>query len=235
MLFIPAYRRAIASIAALGTLLGITVIALVPTAQAAPPTSDPGYPSSVTTATNLQLARNVARFGSRNVARVQVSSGAGQPGGTVQLSIAGMTYVLRLHGGQARQQLPRYLAPNQTYTVQANYLGRGCYAPSSALSYLTVVGRGTSTRVTGLHARNIHRGGHPVVTGRVTKSHGRAYGAVSVQLFFHGELVRSRTVRLHGGHFRAGFASVYRVGIWSASATKVNTGASASTAFRVRR
>ncbi len=233
-----AFQRLVATIAALGTLLGLALVALVPSAAQAA-TCNPGYPASVATTTSARLVRNVGSYGDRNTLTVRVRSDAGVPGGRVNLRISngGGFYRLYLHGGVARRSLPRGLDARTTYTLTATYLGQGCYAGSSDSTSYTV--KRVGVRIVALRASNIRRGGRPFVRARViTRSRTTAYGRVTVRLYHRG-LRKVETVRLRGGHFGIRFNPVYRVGTWTARAylpaSRNFGGDVAGVRFRVRR
>jgi hypothetical protein len=234
-----AFHRPLAALAALGTLLALTLVVLIPaSAQAAAPGCTPGYPSSVATFTNVDLRRHVGIYGSYNVASITVRSDAGTPGGRVALRVGHYYYNLGLRGGHASHALPRSLPARHTYLVKAMYRGHGCYKASSGSTHYTVTRAGTHVR--GLSARNIRRGGHPHVSGVVRTNSGvRATGRVSVKLYYHRHLQKRTTVTLHRGGFYAHFGKVYKTGTWTAKATMLSSnnfaGSSASTHFRVRR
>jgi hypothetical protein len=233
----PAYRRALAAFAALGSVLALTLVVLVPASAQAAPACTPGYPSSVSTTTSLRLARNVGTYGSANTAFIRVSSGAGTPGGRVGLRVGSYYRSLVLSGGSAAANLPRNLPARHTYVVSASYQGRGCFRPSSDSAFYTVYRSRSS--ISGLHARSSH-GHHARVTGRVTASNGgAATGTVAVRLYFQGHLKKSTSVALHRGRFGASFSGVRSRGVWQARATFSpsgnSSGDSASTSFRVRR
>jgi hypothetical protein len=234
-MIISAYQRALAALAAFGSVLALTLVAVAPAAEAAPKgCTGGGYPSSIQTSTSLRLARNFGSYGQRNVAHISVSSAAGRPGGTVTLAVNGNAYALALHGGQASQSLPSNLAASHTYGVTATYPGQGCYAPSSSSTSYTVFPG--ESRTHGLSARSIRRGGHPRVTGRVSTATGaRAKGRVSVKLYYHGDLKKSGSATLHGGRFSASFGRVTQVGTWTVRVTPLSGGSSDDTSFRVSR
>jgi hypothetical protein len=234
-----AFQRIIATVAALGTVLGLALVAFIPSAAQAA-TCNPSYPASVATTTSVNLVRNVGEYGDSNTATVRVSSDAGVPDGTVNLRISdgGGFYRLNLNGGVARRSLPDDLDARNTYTVTATYLGEGCYAGSSDSTNYTVQRAGV--RIVGFSARNISRGDRPFVSGRVvTTSDASASGRVTVRLYFRG-LRDVGTDRLDGnGRFALSFDRVYRVGTWTARATIPDSdnfgGDTASDSFRVRR
>ncbi len=231
-----ALRRLIASVAALGMLLGLALVALVPSsAQAA--TCNPSYPASVATRTSVDLVRNVGVYGDRNTATVRVGSDAGVPGGRVNVRVAGNTYTLTLSGGVAQHSIPSDLDARHTYAVTASYLGEGCYAASSDSASYTVMRSGV--RIVAFNARSIHRGGRPYVSGRVvTTSRVTATGRVTVRIYLHG-LRKTETVRLRAGRFAVRFDRVYRVGGWTARAALPASdnfgGDTAADRFSVRR
>lgn len=234
-----AYRRALAAVAALGSVLALALVVLSPTSAAAAPAQDcdPDYPASVSTTTSLNLSSNFVRYPGRVVAFVQVASGAGTPTGTVTLSAGGSSFQLKLRrSGFASKPLPR-LAADRTYSVTASYSGGGCYAGSSDSTSLTVFAAGTS--VVSLDARDIRSGQRPRVTGRVTTdTDDDVSGTVTVTISHDGES-RERTVELEDGRFSATFGSVDDRGTWTATVTVPDTddydGSSASTTFEVRR
>lgn len=236
-MIVHAYQRALAAIAALGSVLALTLVVLVPSSATAAPTCQPGYPATAATTTSLSL-RSVGFYGGRNVASVRVRSNAGRPGGSVTISGRGFSYTVALHGGRASHSLPRYLPARHTYRVTARYPGRGCFKASSASKSYTVFRAFTSIR--GLTAAAGVRGRHPYVSGRVvTSNHATAVGTVSLRIYHHGRYVQSRTATLHHGRFAASFSRVYALGKWTARATLHSSGnyrgSSASTGFRVRR
>jgi hypothetical protein len=213
-----ALRRLIATVAALGMLLGLALVALVPSAAQAA-TCNPSYPASVATTTSVNLVRNVGEYGDSNTVTVRVRSDAGVPDGRVNLRISdgGGFFALDLNDGVARHSLPDDLDARNTYTVTATYLGEGCYAGSSDSSNYTVQRAGV--RIVGFSADNIRRGGRPFVSGRVvTTSGATARGRVTVRLYFRG-LREVESDGLDGGRFAIRFDRVYRVGTWTARAT----------------
>jgi hypothetical protein len=221
-----AAQRLLASLVALGSLLAVTLVVLVPSAAQAAPRCQPGYPASVATHTGVSLARNIGRYGGPNTATV----------GRVTLRVAGRAFSLVLHGGTARARLPRNLAAGHTYPVTATYPGYGCYKGSAGATYYTVLRAGA--HITGLQARNIRSGGHPFVSGRVVTTSGvTATGRVWVRLY-HGGLRRTATAYLHRGRFAVRFGAVSSRGVWVARATKPPTDnfgrSTASDKFRVR-
>jgi hypothetical protein len=230
-------QRILAPVVALGSLLAVSLVVLVPSAAQAAPKCQPGYPSRITTHTVVRLVRNVGQYGDRNTATVRVTSGSGTPGGRVTLRVAGRASSLALHGGVARSSLPRNLAAGHTYRVSATYPGFGCYKGSSGSTYYTV--RRAGAHIRGLHARDIRRGGHPFVSGRVVTSSGATAGGRVVVRLYHGGLRRTATASVHHGRFAVRFGRVYGTGRWVARATKPPTanfaGSSASDTFRVRR
>lgn len=231
-----AHQRLVATVASLGTLLGLTVVALVPSAAQAA-TCQPKYPASVATRTSVNLVRNIGEYGDSNTATVRVSSDAGVPDGRVNLRIAGDSFSLNLNNGVARRSVPDDLDARRTYTVTATYLGEGCYAGSSDSTSYTVQRAGV--RIVGFSARDIRRGGRPFVSGRVvTTSGARATGRVTVRLYFRGQRDVGND-RLDGGRFAISFDRAYRVGTWTARATLPDNdnfgGDTAGETFRVRR
>jgi hypothetical protein len=240
MLVRTALQRLIATVAALGMLLGLALVALLPsTAQAAPPTCQPSYPASVATTTSVNLVRNVGEYGDSNTVTVRVRSDAGVPDGRVNLRISdgGGFYALDLNGGVARRSLPDDLDARTTYTVTATYQGEGCYAGSSDSASYTVQRAGV--RIVGFNARTIHRGDRPFVSGRVvTTSGATATGRVTVRLYFRG-LRDVESDRLDDGRFAIRFDRVYQVGTWTARASLPDSdnfsGDTASDQFRVLR
>jgi hypothetical protein len=229
-------QRLLASLVALGSLLAVTLVVLVPSAAQAAPRCQPGYPASVATHTAVHLTRNIGRYGGPNTATVRVTSDAGAPFGRVTLRVAGRAFSLVLHGGAARARIPRNLAAGHTYPVTATYPGYGCYKGSAGATYYTVLRAGA--HIAGLHARNIRRGGHPFVSGRVVTTSGvTATGRVWVRLY-HGGLRSTATAFLHRGRFAVRFGAVSSRGVWVARATKPPTHnfgrSTASDTFRVR-
>ncbi len=193
--------------AALAALLTASTIALgaVGPAAAATVCGPAGYAAPIATTTSLTLSRSVQQAGSTNVAKIRVSSGAGTPSGTVQLSVSdGSSYTLPLNGGGiAQQALPRTLRPSKTYTVTASYDGQGTCRPSGPVSkYVSVVRAHTAVR--GLAAQHARRGAATHVTGRVASSTGYTpRGQVWVRLVHLGTVRQERVVRLHDGRFAA--------------------------------
>lgn len=236
-MFLHAYQRALAAIAALSSILALTLVVLVSSSATAAPGCRPGYPATVATTTSLSL-RSVGFYGGRNVASVRVRSNAGRPGGTVTISGRGFRYTVTLHGGRASHALPRYLPARHTYRVTARYPGRGCFKASSASKSYTVYR--AFTRIRGLTAAAGVRGRHPYVSGRVvTSNHATAIGTVSLRIYHHRHFVQSRTATLRHGRFSASFSRVYALGRWTAVAIRHSSanysGSRASTSFRVRR
>jgi hypothetical protein len=233
-----ARQRLVATAAALGTLLGLAVIVLIPSAAEAV-TCQPGYPASVATTTDVRLVHNVGEYGDSNTATVRVGSDAGVPDGRVNLRISdgGGFFALNLDDGVARRSLPENLDARTTYTVTATYLGEGCYAGSSDSTSYTVQRAGT--RIVGFSADNIRRGGRPFVDGRVVSTSGADVGGrVTVRLYFRG-LRETESDRLDGrGRFSIRFDRVFRVGLWTARATLPASdnfgGDTAGDTFRVR-
>jgi hypothetical protein len=233
-----AYHRLLATIAALGSLLALAVVVLLPSPAQAAVTCDPDYPASVATTTSIRVSPPVGRYGTRAVATVRVTSDAGEPGGVVVVSVAGESRTFdRLDDGVARVTLPRGLAAQETYLVGARYLGRGCYDESFDSTTYTVMR--STLRIVGLDARDIRRGGHPFVSGRIITSTGvAANGRVTVRIGTDGDIRARETVTLRGGRFAVRFDRVYETGRWVAQVIKAGsrnyTGDSDTTVFRVR-
>ncbi len=229
-------RRVLVASATAAGALSVSLVAM-PASAVPTVTCSPDYPDQVVTTTSLSLGTPVGRFGYYNHAYVEVSSGAGTPGGTVQLRVDDDVYTLKLKGGTAKHPLPRTLSAQTTHTVTASYAGAGCYKASSDSESYTVYRAIASVR--GLDADDIRSGHRPSVSGHVTTDTGvTPGGTIEVGLYRNGDLKRSTTTRLDDGAFDVDFGRVYRKGVWTAQAkvqgNSNHFGDTKRTSFRVR-
>ena len=121
-------------LATLAVLLGLGFAQLsIPSAVAAP------YPPRAVTNTDLRLDKNRVNPGESNTARVNVTSDAGTPQGSVTFKVSGhAAESVPLVNGQASYSMPTDLRAGQTYRVTARYNGRRLYKPSQDTEYVTV-------------------------------------------------------------------------------------------------
>src|SRR4051794_35243036 len=76
-----------------------------------------GYQTSLATATQVSAAKPMMRQREQNTVTVHVTSGSGNPSGTVTVKVGSRAPVSKgLSKGYARFPVPTNLAPNRTYT-----------------------------------------------------------------------------------------------------------------------
>jgi hypothetical protein len=162
-LFKKILLRSVASTAAIGSALAVSLVATPAVVTTAPEirqvACDLPYPSSVSTTTQLSLGRYVGAYGVNNFATARVSrdeAGKKTPVGQVRFRIMNpngevrRAWKVRLRNGEATVGLPRRLGAQTTYTVRANYVPPSCsifQRSASAPAYYTVNKAGTRTVV----------------------------------------------------------------------------------------
>ena len=153
--------RSVASTAAIGSALAVSLVATPAVVTTAPEirnvACDLKYPSSVSTTTQLALGRSFGAYGVPNSAKAQVSSDAARtPVGKVRFRLFNpdgslrRAWKVRLRNGEATVGLPRRLGAQNTYIVRANYIPPDCsifQRSASAPAYYTVNKAGTRTVV----------------------------------------------------------------------------------------
>jgi len=246
-MFISHLKKSGTSAAAVGAVLALAATTTPGTVTAAPSFTNvactAGYANKVATTTVMSLVRPIQQYGQGNRANVTVTSGAGEPTGTVVISVAGRTWTVPVVDGGATKSLPR-LAAGDTYKIRAHFrpdcADRTEYKGSSATKYLTV--RKASTGIPTRSAPSIRRGQRPLVraivrstvspsgSARITIQNGRSSKSklVSVSKLGSGEsLIRTR------------FSRTRKLGVWNVTIKYLgasNFRASTEFAtFRVRR
>jgi hypothetical protein len=103
--------------------------------------SYPGYYGKAETKADLKVSRSVGKQGQLNVARVNISSGAGAPSGRVRLVIKGMgvvgTAVVR--NGVATIRFGKALSAKRTYHIAAVFVGNKTFRTSVDTAHYTVM------------------------------------------------------------------------------------------------
>lgn len=208
--------KSVAGATAVGSLLAVSLVATPATITSAPAIRNVSdhcanqYAHTVSTTTDLQLARTAAQYGTRNVASVQVSrddAGASQPVGRVRVSILGLqSWTVRLVDGMATVALPRTLTARRTYIVVARYLPRDCSvfaASRSNRSYYTVIRAGVRLNV---DAPNVDSSVRPRVDVQARSLTGVTVpGSVRVRLYRDAVLVDVKWAMLDDGFVRVFF------------------------------
>jgi hypothetical protein len=163
-LFKKILLRSVASTAAIGSALAVSLVATPAVVTTSPEirnvACDLKYPSSVSTTTQLSLGRSVGAYGTENWATARVSrdeANAKTPVGKVRFRLFNRSdgsliraWRVQLRGGEATVGLPRRLGAQTTYTVRANYIPPDCsifQRSASAPAYYTVNKAGTRTVV----------------------------------------------------------------------------------------
>jgi hypothetical protein len=164
-LFKKILLRSVASTAAIGSALAVSLVATPAVVTTAPEIRNVAcsvpkpYQSSVSTTTQLSLGRSVGAYGVANSATARVSrdeAGAKTPVGQVRFRLINpngevrRAWKVRLRNGEATVGLPRRLGAQNTYTVRANYIPPDCsifQRSASAPAYYTVNKAGTRTVV----------------------------------------------------------------------------------------
>jgi hypothetical protein len=162
-LFKKILLRSVASTAAIGSALAVSLVATPAVVTTAPEVRNVAcevkYPGSVSTTTQLSLGRYVGAYGVANFATARVSrdeANAKTPVGRVRFRLINPDGTLRrawkvqLRNGEATVGLPRRLGAQNTYTVRANYIPPDCsifQRSASAPAYYTVNKAGTRTVV----------------------------------------------------------------------------------------
>jgi hypothetical protein len=244
--------RSVASTAAIGSALAVSLVATPAVVTTAPEIRNVAcevkYPSSVSTTTQLSLGRSVGAYGVANFATARVSrdeAGKKTPVGKVRFRLFNPNgkvrnaWTVALRNGEATVGLPARLGAQRTYTVRASYIPPDCsvfQGSASPPAYYTVQKAGTRTIV---RAPNRTRGQNGRVN--VTLRSGSQFtpqGKVRI-VVKRGDRVVARQVRkLQGGKTTAVFRK-FAVGKFNVRAVYLGTPnfkrSAGNTTFRVTR
>jgi hypothetical protein len=210
--------RSVASTAAIGSALAISLVATPAVVTTAPEirnvACDNVYAGSVSTTTQLSLGRSVGAYGVSNAATARVSrDGAGKtPGGQVRFRLFNpngqvrRVWKVRLHNGAATVGLPARLGAQNTYTVRANYIPPNCSIFRASVSdpaYYTVNKAGTRTVVKAPNRTRAQNGRVNVTvrTGSPFTPQGKV--RVVVKRSGNGKVVARQVRQLQGGQTTA--------------------------------
>jgi hypothetical protein len=228
--------RSVASTAAIGSALAVSLVATPAVVTTAPEIRNVAcevkYPGSVSTTTQLSLGRYVGAYGVPNFATARVSrdeAGAKTPVGKVRFRIFNpngkvrRAWTVRLRNGEATVGLPRRLGAQNTYTVRANYIPPDCsifQRSASAPAYYTVNKAGTRTVV---RAPDRTRGQNGRVNVALRSANFTPQGKVRI-VIKRGDRVVARQVRKlnTNGRVSAGFRK-FAVGKFNVRAVYLGT------------
>ncbi len=180
------------------------------------------YPNPIRTTTRLTLTDSFVEYGTRQRARVSVTSTAGRrPTGSVRFVVDGRSWDVPLTRGEASKGLPRGLDANDTYNVRARFVpdcATGQFAPSSDRRSLTVFK--ADTRIGSVLAPDIRRGQRFVVRSVVGTGTKSPHGKAKVVIRNGGKTLKQRVdvVPIGGGDsvIRANFRKkVRKPGTWN--------------------
>jgi hypothetical protein len=207
--------RSVASTAAIGSALAVSLVATPAVVTTAPEirtvACEVPYPSSVSTTTQLSLGRSVGAYGVSNMATARVSrdeAGGKTPGGRVRFRLFNPngavrnSWTVQLRNGEATVGLPARLGAQSTYTVRANYIPPSCsvfQGSQSAPAYYTVNKAGTRTVVNAPNRTRAQKGRVNVAvrTGSPFTPQGKV--RVVVKRNGNGKVVARQVRKLQGG------------------------------------
>ena len=247
-MFVKHLKKSAFSAAAVGAVLALAATATPGTVTAAPTfenvACESGYPNKAATTTNLTLVRPIQQYGQRNRANVTVTSDAGEPTGSVVITLAGRSWTVPVRDGEASQALPRRLGAGNTYEARARFrpdCADGTqYARSGSTKFLTV--RKANTNIPSRSASGIRRGERPLVRAIVaSRVSPNGEARVTIQ---NGKAKKSKVVdvrKIGGGEsvVRARFSRTRKLGAWDVTIKYLGTRnfrvSTEFTSFRVRR
>jgi hypothetical protein len=208
--------RSVASTAAIGSALAVSLVATPAVVTTAPEIRNVAcevkYPGSVSTTTQLSLGRSVGAYGVANMATARVSrdeAGGKTPGGKVRFRLSDSSgkvlraWAVQLRNGEATVGLPARLGARTTYTVRAIYLPPDCsvfQGSQSAPAYYTVNKAGTRAVVVNAPNRTRAQKGRvnvAVRTGSPFTPQGKV--RVVVKRNGNGKVVARQVRKLQGG------------------------------------
>jgi len=247
-MFAKHLKKSAFSAAAVGAVLAVAATTTPGTVTAAPTLKnvacESGYENKTATTTNLTLVRPIQQYGQRNRANVTVTSDAGEPTGSVIISVAGRTWTVPVTNGEATKALPRRLPAQNSYDVRARFrpdCADGTqYARSASTKVLTV--RKANTRIPTRSAASIRRGERPVVRAIVEST--VSPGGEARVTIVNGNAKKSKIVsvsKLGAGEslIRARFSRTRKLGVWDVTIRYIGTRnfrpSTEFTTFRVRR